>query len=51
MIEPRYLVDLIDAIHKTNVHVVEEPYDIKDYEKISRFVNKDYKWKMGLLHP
>ena len=49
LIEPRYLADFINVINTKNVSIVKEPYDIRDYQAIARFVNKNYSWKRKLL--
>jgi len=47
--EVRYLADLINAINTKNVSMIKEPYDMRDYQLIARFVNKNFQWKRGPL--
>jgi hypothetical protein len=47
--EVRYLADLINTINVKNVNTIKEPYDMRDYQLIARFVNKNYQWKRSPL--
>jgi len=47
--DKKYLTQLINTINTTNVKAIKEPYDMKDYGAIARFVNKNYQWKKSVL--
>lgn len=47
--DKKYLTQLINSINTTNVKAIKEPYDMKDYGAIARFVNKNYQWKKSVL--
>lgn len=49
MNDMRYLSKFINHINGKNVSIVREPYDIKDYKLIARYVNKNCTWKRESL--
>ena len=50
IIEPRYLAHLINTINTKNINIIKEPYDMKDYKLIARFVNKHHHWIKSSLN-
>lgn len=47
--DSKYLANLLNTINITNVNTVREPYDMRDYKLIARFVNKNFQWKKRSL--
>jgi len=47
--ETKYITQLINSINTTNVNIIKEPYEMKDYKLMARFVNKNYQWKKSVL--